>query len=323
LRELDANLKLVRGISKEHQEKIREERLSETPPEQQNKFQKGDFVLWQRDPTKPRHAKLDSPWVGPYVVIYQKQNDVTCRHMGMGFVTTLEVSRLKLFAGTDEEARNAALLDSDQYVIDKVLAYRGDPMKRSEMEFEVRFQDGDIVWKSYDKDIFETQQLHDYCKRVKQLYPLLFNDDQAKKMINAMKRRAIDIAEPGMKVLVDLRQWGDEVWFQREEVALPDKEHISYVVPCEYIGWRASRNGTSNHKFIIVKCDLFDEILTDWDYYDVYCYGTVTELSEGMQLVDEKLCLDYPCILPDRNRQRLLKEFRTKLDRPPSRAKKK
>jgi hypothetical protein len=192
------------------------------------------------------------------------------------------------------------------------------------MEFEVRFQDGDVVWKAFDKDIFETQQLNDYCKRVKHLYPLLFNADQAKKMVNAMKRQVIDIAEPGMKVLVDLKQWGDANWYQQPLVTLPDKEHITYVVPCEFIGWRTSKNGKkSDHKFIIVRCDLFDEILTDWDYYDVYCWGTVTQLSAEMQLVDKQLCVDYPCILPDRTRDRLLEEFQVALGRPPSTAKKK
>ena len=262
--------------------------------------------------------------MGPYVVIYQTKNDVTCRHMGMGFVTKLEVERLKLFAGSEEDARNVALLDCDQYVIDKVLAYRGDPLKRSEMEFEVQFQDGDVIWKPFDKDIFETQQLNEYCKRVKHLYPLLFNADQAKKSINAMKRQVIDIAEPGMKALVDLRQWGDDVWYQREECPLPDKEHVSYMVPCEFIGWRTSKGGKRiDRKFIIVRCDLFDEILTDWDYYDVFCWGTVNQLSEGMRLVNEEFCLDHPYILPERNRDRLLKEFRTALGRPPSTAKKK
>jgi hypothetical protein len=143
-------------------------------------------------------------------------------------------------------------------------------------------------------------------------------------MVNALKRQVIDIAEPGQKAYVDLRQWGDLVWYQQEEVALPDKEHITYVVPCEYIGWRMSKNDkTSDHKFIIVSCELFDEILTDWDYYDVYCWGTTTELSAEMHIVDEQFCLDYPYILPERNRAKLLEKFQANKDRPPNRSKKK
>ena len=37
------------------------------------------------------------------------------------------------------------MLDNDQFVVDSILAYRGDPDQRTSMEFEVRFSDGTIV----------------------------------------------------------------------------------------------------------------------------------------------------------------------------------
>jgi len=35
----------------------------------------------------------------------------------------------------------------NQFEVYAILAWRGDPAVRKTMEFEVRFKDGDIVWK--------------------------------------------------------------------------------------------------------------------------------------------------------------------------------
>ena len=69
-------------------------------------------MLFQRDPTK-----LASPYTGPFEVIQQTKNDVECRHLVMGNIRVLHITRLKLFVGTREEAYKAALLDADQFVI--------------------------------------------------------------------------------------------------------------------------------------------------------------------------------------------------------------
>jgi hypothetical protein len=52
-----------------------------------------------------------------------------------------------------EEAKVIALWDADQYVIKKILGWKGDPQVRTTMEFKVMFEDGDILWIPYSKDI--------------------------------------------------------------------------------------------------------------------------------------------------------------------------
>ena len=54
---------------------------------------------------------LASPYTGPFEVI---------RHLVMGNIKVLHVTRLKLFVGSREEAYKAALLDADQFVIRKI-----------------------------------------------------------------------------------------------------------------------------------------------------------------------------------------------------------
>ena len=47
-------------------------------------------------------------------MIHQYKNDVECRHLVMGNVTRLHVTRLKLFVGTRDEAYKVAQLDADK-----------------------------------------------------------------------------------------------------------------------------------------------------------------------------------------------------------------
>jgi len=49
-----------------------------------------------------------------------------------------------------------------------------------------------------------------------------------------------------------------------------------------------------------VRCVLFYELLTDWDHYDVYRFGSIRAFSPQHTLVD---------VLPDRNRDRLFRQF--------------
>ena len=71
----------------------------------------------------------------------------------MGNFTRLNVTRLKLFVGTREDAYKVALLDADQFVIYKTRHWREDPNKRSEMFFYTEVTDGDCVLLPYCKDL--------------------------------------------------------------------------------------------------------------------------------------------------------------------------
>ena len=82
-------------VSAKFQQELVKERVKDTPKETQNKYQPCDFVLFQRDPAVPRPSKLASPYTGPYEVIQQLKNDVECRHVVMGNIKVLHVTRRK------------------------------------------------------------------------------------------------------------------------------------------------------------------------------------------------------------------------------------
>ena len=159
IKALDEDLRHVRAVSAKFQQELVQERTKDTPEEFQNKYQAGDFVLFQRDPNVPRPTKLSSPYTGPYEVIQQRKNDVECRHVVMGNIKVLHVTRLKLFTGSREEAYQAALLDADQFVIRKIHYWRGNPEKRSEMFFWVEFDDGDKRCSCLTSKLFESMNV--------------------------------------------------------------------------------------------------------------------------------------------------------------------
>jgi len=52
-----------------------------------------------------------------------------------------------------------------------------------------------------------------------------------------------------------------------------------------------------------------DEVMRDWDNYDVFSYGSTKEFKEGMVLIDESFVVKYPDIINPSNRERLLKMY--------------
>ena len=69
VRRLDENLQHLRVVSKQFQDQLILERTSSTPAETQNKYQAGDFVLFERDKSVPRPNKLSPDFLGPFEVI--------------------------------------------------------------------------------------------------------------------------------------------------------------------------------------------------------------------------------------------------------------
>jgi len=224
----------------------------------------------------------------------------------MGNIKVLHVTRLKLFVGDREEAYKLALLDADQFVIRRIHYWRGNPEKRSEMFFFTEFTDGDSVLLPYSQDLRSSVQFDEYIYAEPQLFPLRFNASDANKRINALRREPIRTVELGSVIYVDLRYWGYD-WY--DGLDLPNAYVTTHVVACEYLRWRTHRR----YRFVQVRCPVFDEILRDWDNYDVHVYGGISELAVGHTLVDEAFCVLHPDVLPDRNRDRLIADYSTRV----------
>jgi len=292
IRLLDDNLRLLSDITKKHQAKLISERTSQMPPHKQNQYQPGDYVLWQLNPDEPLPSKLTPKFLGPFEVITQYKNDVTCKHIVLGNVKVFHVTRLKIFHGSRDEAIRIAKLDNDQFTIRRIIAYRGDPTVRTTLEFEIEFEDDSVVWLPWSKDIFDTVQYEDFCRSRSELFLLIHSVKAVQKILQDLRKTPITEVQPGDIAFVDLRCYGSE-WYN--SLPLPDKYHITYLLEYQYTRWI----GKSKLK-IEAACKSFAEKFA-LDHVFVKSYGSTSTMPTGdkYKLINAELIKQYPLLLPN------------------------
>ena len=227
LAELNEHLKEIWEVTKRYQKTILDKRIP--PDKPTNSYQSGDLVLHLE---AKRPTKLAAEFSGPYKVVNQQRNNVEARHLTSGVIKFLHVSRLKPFFGTDAEAYEMATRDKDQFVVDKILAYRGDPDRRTSLEFLVRFADADTKWIPWSRDLFDSIPYEAFVRNHRHLFPLLFPVDKAKTEVKKLSGQIIEGYNKGDVVLVNLRSYG-ELWYQA--LPLPDLDTVTYAVPYKVV----------------------------------------------------------------------------------------
>lgn len=290
VRLLDENLRVLTAASKKFQDQLVLERTQRTPIETQNVYQPGDYVLWEAYQAHDmRSTKLTPKYKGPYEVIKHVKNDVTARHINLGFITELDSVRLKRFLGTHDEAVRMSMIDENQFTIDRILSYKGHESKKSMMQFLVQFADGSKVWKFLDKDLSDTQQFEEFCRQHRQLLPILMTNQIAGKYIRDLKKKPITLVAPGETVFVDLRFWvsdNEGLWY--DKLPLPDKYDFNYVVRGTYISFI-----NSNHLRIRINFPVFNETHVV-DNVFVNHYGCSTHMKPHSIEVDEDFVRKFP-----------------------------
>ena len=183
-----------------------------------------------------------------------------------------------------------ALLDNDQFVVKKVVAYRGEPQTRTTMEFQIEFEAGTIMWLPWSS-ISSTVQFEDFCRSRPQLNLLVYDSKAAAAYVKRKDREPITSVQPGDVVFVDIRSYG-ATWYQQLE--LPDSDFLSYVVKHNYTEWENEK-----HTEIIAICKLFDERFNHRGYF-VHAYGSIKTFdSTTMVLLDNQWTKRFPKLLPD------------------------
>ena len=65
----------------------------------------------------------------------------------------------------------------------------------------------------------------------------------------------------------------------------------------QYIKWR-----DKHHKFIQPKVLVLDEVMRDWDNYDVVSFGTTKRVSDDMYVINEAFVVQHPEIIDPKTR---------------------
>ena len=286
LSKLNADLVKLNTESKVIQDKlIANRKEAGVLPEEQNKFQVGDYVLFDKGPkVKPKMAHR---YLGPFVVKQQVANDVTCQNVATGVVKTFDVLDLKLYAGNKAEAFDMAARDQDQHVIDKILYHTGDRNTRSTLVFRVKFKAGDTHEVPFSKDLFDSIPYEEYCESKPYLRHLKFTVAGSRKFIQEINSKPLQGYAIDQDVYLDIRVYGDG-WFNK--LQLPDVESMMYV-----------------SKFKITKCtskklSMINTLTKDnhvFGPYDIYCFVHTEFNPSYMVLIDQAFMIKYPQVTQD------------------------
>ena len=112
-------------------------------------FKVGSYVLVSYLARPP--SKLHCRWDGPFEVVSRDRNTVIVRDLTNDARHEFDVSRLRHFLvapGVDVKA--VAASDMGEAEVRDVLDHRGSAKKRADLEFQVRWSDGDITWETWD-----------------------------------------------------------------------------------------------------------------------------------------------------------------------------
>jgi hypothetical protein len=280
---LNNDLATVRQLVREYQNLLKPEL-----PQAQNVYQPGDFVLLHKTVEYVPRSKLHPKYLGPYRVIRQIKNDVEVEHLITGRLYVFYVADLRIFVGDANAAHSAAMLDDEQFPIDHILTYKGDPAVRTSLEFLVLFQDGSKIWLPWSEDLSSTAQYESYCLSVSHLRQLRYTTAQIGTINAEINRSPITEVAVGDTVYVDLRSYG-HIWF--DALDLPQAATHAYVL--EYVYVKASRS----KRFFWAECKVFKEL---WRLNHVFVldYGCVKEFDPRlMVLIDEPFIRLFPSVL--------------------------
>ena len=288
LQKLNHNLNVIRNSSYLHQQKLTLERTKNNLP--QNIYQPNDYVLHLFSTSNDLPFKLSPKFSGPFIVISQHGNDVTCKNLITDSIKMFHVSRLKLFVGTFTQAYSCAMRDNNQYTIKSIKAYRGNPLIRSSMLFHVLFDDDSLVWKNWNYDLFNTIPYEIYCRSLPQLHPLLTTVSISAIEIKRIKNTVISLVAPGDIVYVDLRSYGFD-WYST--LNLPDSDYSNYVVQLTYTSWYNSKHLKINGIVPIFNEDFSNSAALSADF--VHYWGHKKNFdSSNMILIDKHLLNKHP-----------------------------
>jgi hypothetical protein len=170
---LERQAELIR-VAQEHQAEKDGQHLDSKGKGPFTEFPVSSYVLLSRPDRPP--DKFTPVWEGPFQVVAHKGSKYTIQHLLTAKETDVHISRLKPFLVDPTIDPKSVVMHAEQeFMVEEILDYRGDPKRRTEMEFLVKwagYDDSENSWEPW-KNLRVTEQLHAYLKQKgwKQLLP--------------------------------------------------------------------------------------------------------------------------------------------------------
>ena len=289
LKKLNEDLDLIKKRSSEYQQALVKDKTDKNP-EKRNLYQPGDFVLFDHiHDGALRDFKLKCRYIGPFKVLSHVENDVQCRHLVEDTVSVFDVSTVKPFFGTEEDAYAAALIDYNRFVVKAILGHSGDARLRSKCDFELEYESGKRLWLPYDhREVGSLVLFELYCRAHSDLFPLLYSAADAAKEISSLNKTVINNYAVKDTIFLNLRFFGAQ-WYSDKKLLLPDKLQSIYRVSCTVFAF------TSNNKLMEVKIPLF-KLHYQLNGFDIKAFVS-KEIKHDEILLDAALSKKHPYLL--------------------------
>jgi len=222
MEDLNADFKAIHETSKNWQQSIVSKRLASSVVDS---VSPGDLVMRKAD-TPFRRSKLTYRFSGPFVVISQYKNDISVQHLCSKAYTTVHISTLKRFFGTDQQAMELAVLDNDEFWLKAIDGWLGTPTNQRSILLHLIFDDNTDSWNQFDEELIQTALVEKYIASIPELYILSLPAKMRKNYITLTNKNtpAVNVDDTGF---LDLRYFGFS-WFHA--VDLPNSGIQTYLV---------------------------------------------------------------------------------------------
>ena len=130
-------MRLLIEVAQQHKSKQIQKRLNKTP-DKVTTYKKGDYVLISYTERPP--DKLHTSWRGPLIVEDIRSQTYFCRDLISNTITPFFVDRLKKFHVNPKiSPKDAALVDKDEFHVERIISHTGTPKRKTQMLFKVRW----------------------------------------------------------------------------------------------------------------------------------------------------------------------------------------
>ena len=284
---LAKHLAVVRERSRQYQLQHKKANVdAQAKPVKHNYFKKGDFVLVKRDKTD-RPDKLTPRNEGPYeVVLHPKEsNHVQVRSLITDGIFTFDLKDLMVFHTTGRDAATkAAQRALQEYEVDTILAFSGDPDRRAAMRFTVRFKDGDVR----DLPFTELRDCEPFytwldCSPFRPLQWLKMTAQTTQKLRTQSRKTPINTTLFDTTFYLNLRSFGFEWYASRQ---LPDDKLSAHY----YIEGRITRHPSDRRLATVTYPALRHSETVDSYWLDYH--APHVQILPGEQCLTRRQCLD-------------------------------
>ena len=151
--------------AQEHQLQSDQHKIAENDPDITD-YTVNSYVLYT--PPISRNNKLLPRHKGPYQVVGRQESIYTIEDLVRGKQIKTHVHNLRafIFNPTQVNPLNVAQQNEQEFLVDEIIAHRGDHHRRSTMEFLVHwtgYEESSNSWEPY-KSLMHVGKLHDYLR---------------------------------------------------------------------------------------------------------------------------------------------------------------